>query len=198
MNRSTSLTRRAAVLLGALAAVPILFACGGDEPPDLDEIASMSEDEAAERARDMKDLSGVKACELLTAGEIEAATGIAPGTPEDISQVQGQLPMCNWPSADGSGRVLASILVTRGGYSDYDEFVEATRSQMGDMGVEFSEEDWRHVPDVGDFGVWLGEEAGMLQVYDEGLMVQVNAETGGGTDKLTAAKELARKAFDRL
>lgn len=95
--------------------VSLAAACGSDEPPDLDEIASMSEDDAAEMAREMKDLSGVAACELLTASEIEAATGIAPGEPQDMSQVQGQLPMCTWPAADGSGRNVASILVTRGG-----------------------------------------------------------------------------------
>ncbi|MGH7564026.1 MAG: hypothetical protein ACREK5_06350 [Gemmatimonadota bacterium] len=170
-------------------------ACGGDEPPDLDEIASMSEDEVADMAREIKDLSGVKACELLTAAEIETATGLAPGAPEDISQVQGQLPMCNWPSADGSGRVVASILVTRGGFDNYEDFAETSREQLG---ADFNEEDWRHVPDVGDFGVWVGGGLGMLQVYEGERMVQVDAETTGGKDELEASKELAMKVFERL
>ena len=188
---------RAAVL----AILLTLPACGGgNDTPSLDEIASMSEDEAAEMARKTKDLSGVKACELLTASEIEAATGIAPGAPQDMTQVQGQLPMCNWPAGDESGRTVVSLLVTRAGQSSYGEFVETSRDQMEDMGMEFNEEDWQEVPDVGDFGVWVGEEqlGGMLQVYDDGMMVQVDAETAGGKDELEASKELARKVFSRL
>ena len=183
-----------ALAMGALT----VSACSGDEPPTLEEAASMSEDEAAERARDMKDLSGVEACDLLTASEIEAATGISPSPPQDVSQVQGQLPMCNWSAAEG--RNVVSLLVTRGGFSSYDEFLETTRSQMTDMGMDFSEEDWRHVPDVGDFGVWLSEgfAGGMLQVYDDGLMVQVDAEPGEGKDEMEAAKELAERVFDRI
>lgn len=170
-------------------------ACGGDRSPDTEEIASMSEDEAAEMAREMKDLSGVEACKLLTASEVEAATGIAPEAPQDMTQVQGQLPMCTWSAPDG--RTVTSILVTRGGLESYDQFVEMTRSQLGD---EFDESNWQHVTDVGDFGVWLPEEAagGMLQVYDDGMMVQVDAETDGGRDELEASKELAMKVFGRL
>lgn len=193
--------RRAFVVVAVFAVLPILAACGGgDEPPTLEEMASMSEDEIAERAREMRDLSGVNACELLTAADIEAATGIAPGEPQDMSQVQGQLPVCNWSSADGSGPTVVTLLVTRGGQSSYEEFVETSRGQMEDMGMEFDEDDWQHVPDVGDFGIWIGEEqmGGMLQVYDDGLMVQVDAETSGGKDELEASKELARKAFGRL
>lgn len=196
---ANSSSGRAMLLVAALAILPILAACGGDEEPTLEEIASMSEDEAAERARDIEDLSGMKACELLTASEIESATGFAPGPPEDVSQVQGQLPMCQWPAADGSGRYAASILVTRAAYHGYDEFIETTRTQMADMGMEFDEADWQHVPDVGDFGVWLSEEyaGGMLQVYDGGLMVQVDPETAEGKDELAAAKELASEALAR-
>ncbi|HKY61635.1 MAG TPA: hypothetical protein VJP59_11555 [Gemmatimonadota bacterium] len=179
-----------------LSAVAVFIGCGrDDQPPDLEEIASMGEDEAAEMAREMKDLSGVKACELLTASEIEAATGIAPGAPQDMTQVQGQLPMCTWSGPDG--RNVASILVTRGGLTSYDQFVETTRSQLGE---DFDESNWQHITDVGDFGVWLPEEAagGMIQVYDDGMMVQVDAETAEGKDELEASKELAMKVFDRL
>ena len=98
----------------------------------------MSEDEAAEMAGEMKDLSGVEACELLTASEIEAATGIAPGAPQDMTQVQGQLPMCSWSAPDG--RNVASILVTRGGLESYDQFVEMTRTQLGDEFDEYLED----------------------------------------------------------
>lgn len=200
MNEPNIFLRTVRLLCALAILVCGTAACGGDEPPDLDEIASMSEDEAAEMARDIGDLSEVRACELLTTAEVEAATGMASGQPEDISQVQGQLPMCNWPSADGSGRILASILVTRGGHSSYEEFVEISRGQMDDMGMEFREEDWQHVPDVGDFGVWVGEEfaGGMLQVYDDGLMVQVDADPAEGKDELEASKELAMKVFGRL
>jgi hypothetical protein len=156
----------------------------------------MSEDEAAEMAREMKDLSGIEACDLLTASEIEAATGIAPGEPQDMSQVQGQLPMCTWPAADGSGRNAGSILVTRGGLEDYDQFIEMTRSQMG---ADFDVSGLQHIPNVGDFGVWIGEGSwGMLQVYDGEMMVQVDAEAAEGKDELEASKDLALKVFNRL
>lgn len=195
MNHAHAAPR--AFLVFCAVAVAFGSACGGDDqPPDLDEIASMSEDEAAEMAREMKDLSGVEACELLTASEIEAATGIAPGEPQDMSQVQGQLPMCTWPAADGSGGNAASILVTRGGFEDYEQFIEVSRSQMGE---DFDEDDWRHVPDVGDFGVWIGEGSwGMLQVYDGDMMVQVDAEVAQGKDELEASKDLAMNVFGRL
>lgn len=194
-NPTRSIERSALLTAGFLFAIH-LAACGGDEPPDLDEIASMSEDEAAEMARGIEDLSEVDACGLLTATEIEAATGITPGEPQDMTQIQGQLPMCTWPAADGSGRAAASILVTRGGPIDYDQFVELTRSGMG---ADFDPEDWRHVPDVGDFGVWVGGgDFGMLQVYDRKLMVQVDAETVEGKDELQASKDLAMKVFGRL
>jgi len=171
-------------------------ACGGNEPPDLDQIASMSEDEVAEMAREMKDLSAVEGCDLLTASEIEAATGITPGEPQDMSQVQGQLPMCTWPAADGSGRNVTSILVTRGGMKDYDQYLEMTRTGMG---ADFDVSTLKHIPDVGDFGVWIGEGSwGMLQVFDGDLMVQVDAEPAEGKDELEASKDLAMKVFGRL
>lgn len=200
MIKSLLTPRGATNLIAVVAMGFTAAACGGNDEPTLDEIASMSEEEAAEMAREIRDLSGVNACELLTAADIEAATGIAPGEPQDMTQVQGQLPMCNWTGADGTGPTLVTLLVTRGGQSSYEEFVETSRGQMEDMGMEFNEEDWQHVPDVGDFGVWIGEEqmGGMLQVYDDGLMVQVDAETAEGKDELEASKELVRKAFERL
>lgn len=196
MTKSRSSTERCFLFTAGLVIAMLLNACAGDEPPNLDEIASMSEDEAAEMAREMKDLSGVEACRLLTAAEIEAATGIAPGEPQDMSQVQGQLPMCTWPAADGSGRNVASILVTRGGMKDYDQFLEMTRTGLG---ADFDESTLQHVPDVGDFGVWMGEGSwGMLQVYDADMMVQVDAEVAQGKDELEASKDLAMSVFGRL
>lgn len=113
-----------------------------------------------------------------------------------MSQGQGQLPMCTWPAADGSGRNVTSILVTRGGLESYEQFMEVSRSQMG---ADFDEGDWRHIPDVGDFGVWIGEGSwGMLQVYDGDMMVQVDAEPAQGKDELEASKDLAMKVFGRL
>jgi hypothetical protein len=104
--------------------------------------------------------------------------------------------MCTWPAADGSGRNVTSILVTRGGFEDYDQFMEMTRSQMG---AGFDESDLRHIPDVGDFGVWMGEGSwGMLQVYDGEMMVQVDTEAAEGKDELEASKDLAMKVFGRL
>lgn len=196
MTQPRSSIGRCFLFTAGLAITMLLHACGGDGPPDHDEIASMSEDEAADMAREMKDLSGVEACELLTTSEIQAATGIAPGEPQDMSQVQGQLPMCTWPAADGSGRNVASILVTRGGMKDYDQFLEMTRTGMG---ADFDESSLQHVSDVGDFGVWMGEGSwGMLQVYDADMMVQVDAEVAQGKDELEASKDLALRVFGRL
>ena len=61
-------------------------ACGGDRSPDTEEIASMSEDEAAEMAGEMKDLSGVEACKLLTASEVEALLSGDPTMWRDLAR----------------------------------------------------------------------------------------------------------------
>src|SRR5690606_8325911 len=69
-----------------------------------------------------RDLTAVRACDLLTPTDIEMATGIAPGTGEDMTELDGRLPMCNWTPATGGFRPVANLLVTTSSYTDYDEF----------------------------------------------------------------------------
>lgn len=154
----------------------------------------MDDDEVIARARATDDLSGVTACELLTAAEIQAATGIAPGPPQDETMYDGQLPMCHWPSADGTQTHLVQILLSRSALRSYDEFLEQFREQLG---PEVSTEGLGEVERIGDFGVWM-DEMSMLQVHDDGRLVQVAVELPEGRDDLAAAKKLTLEALDRL
>jgi hypothetical protein len=143
------------------------------------------------------DLTVIRACELLTASEIEAATGIAPASGQDMSQADGRLPICSWPRSGGAQfDTFVNLLVAPGGYDSYDEFLE--RSLDSPLGELLSEEDAvQEVDGAGDFGVWM-RELRMLQVYDGDLMVQVTAQAAAGRDELEAARALAVAALDRV
>ncbi|HEX9876250.1 MAG TPA: hypothetical protein VGC50_06310 [Gammaproteobacteria bacterium] len=141
------------------------------------------------------DLTAIRACELLTAADIEAATGIAAAAGQDVSQVDGQLPICNWPRAGGAQfDTFVNLLVTRSSIDDYEEFLRNTRDTL--FGEVFTEDSLQEI-DVGDFGVWI-DETNMLQVYEGGVMVQVTAEAAAGRDELEAARALAVAALDKL
>jgi hypothetical protein len=147
-------------------------------------------------ARDGVDLAAVRACELLDASEIETATGNAAAAGLDMSRQAAGVPMCRWPPAGGpESDTLVNLLVTGNYYDSYEEFLESARD--GPLGDAFSGDAVRQVEGVGDFGVWL-PEAGMLQVYDGDVMVQVDAETAPGRDELEAAGALALAALAKL
>jgi len=143
-----------------------------------------------------RSLESVTACSLLTAAQIEAATGRAPAEGEDRSQVGGRLPICNWAPADGeSFDTLVSVLVAVSGYDNYAEFLESARESP--VGAAFSEDAVEEVGGVGDFGVWM-RETSMLQVYSDDRMVQVTVAPAAGRDPLEAARELGGAALERV
>ena len=136
------------------------------------------------------------ACALLTAAEVQAATGIAPGEPVDASQ--GQLPMCNWPAADGSNMAFVNVLVApSGNYKSYDEAVEKWAESAAGMGFPFEADDYQEVEGAGDVGAWI-VDAGMLQAHSGEIMVQITTDVAEGRNKLEAAREMARSAVARI
>ncbi len=140
-----------------------------------------------------RDLTAVRACDLLTPTDIEMATGIAPGTGEDMTELDGRLPMCNWTPATGGFRPVANLLVTTSSYTDYDEFVRMANDNA--FGIELGE--FERVDGVGRFGVWLAELE-MLQVFDDDLMVQVAVDVAEDRDPVEAAKALAEAVLGHL
>ena len=140
--------------------------------------------------------SQADACALLTAAEIEAATGIAPGSPADMSQAR--LPMCNWPSADGSNPAFLTLMIGPSqNYTSYDEAMKKWAESAADMGFPFEANDYREVDDVGDVGAWM-EEAGTLQAHTADTMIQVMVEVAPGRDRLEAARDLVQAVDARL
>jgi hypothetical protein len=169
-------------LLAGLAAISAVSACSGDRP-------------SAASSGSGIDLTAVRACELLTPNEIEAATGFSVDSGEDATQLGGRLPMCNWARTGSEYDYVASVLVTGGSYSSYEQFVQFQRdSELGDV---FEETDVERVDGLGLFGVWL-PEVNMLQVYDDDVMVQIHAAAAAAGGELEAAKTLARAALAQL
>lgn len=172
--------RRAPAFGMALLLCVALVACG---------------DESAEPSRSPTQ-TVTDACTLLTAAEIEAATGIAPG--ESVDASQGELPMCNWPTADGSNAAFLTVLVApSGNYKSYDEAVEKWAESAASMDFPFDADEYQEVVGAGDVGAWL-VDAGMLQAHSGGIMVQIMTGVADGRDKLEASRELARSALERI
>jgi hypothetical protein len=141
-------------------------------------------------------LTGVRACELLTAEDIESATGRAPAEGQDMSRVGGRLPIRGWAPAGGqSFDTLVNLLVTVNAYDTYAEFVESARSSPA--GAAFSDDDIEEVSGVGDFGVWMGE-ARMLQIYAGDQMVQITVGASAAGEPLAVARALGEAALNRL
>jgi hypothetical protein len=183
MRKNYALAHRAALAKLIPFSLVGLAACG-DDPA------------GGSAASSALDLTTVRACELLTAPEIEAATGIAAAGGQDKSQVDGQLPICNWPRAGGAEYdTLVNVLVARSGVDTYEEFMQNTRDTP--LAEALGEDAFQEVGGVGDFGVWIGETK-MLQVYDREMMVQVTAGATAGGDDLEAAKALAAAALRKL
>lgn len=159
-------------------------ACGGDA-------ASSGSGSASSRTP----LESLTACSLLTAEEIEAATGRAAAEGKDMSQVGGRLPICTWPPADGeSFDTLVNVLVSVNAYRNYAQFLESARASP--VAGAFGEDAVEEVTGVGEFGVWI-REAGMLQIYSGDRVVQITVPTDGG-DPLAVARTLGTAALMRI
>lgn len=142
-------------------------------------------------------LDTIDACALLTTAEIEGATGITPGTPED--QTGSGPPMCIWPSQDGGYYFAANVLVApSNNYTSFDEALAEWQEMAGDMGVEFDAAEYQQVDGPGDVNAWL-HETGMLQAHRGNRMVQIWLQkVPPDRDRLQAATELAGHALARL
>jgi hypothetical protein len=171
---------KASNTVAALLAV-VLGACGGDTPSAPPSTA----------------LDEVDACALLTAEEIEEATGIAPGAPDDSGPASGP-PMCNWPAADNSHPFAVSLLVAPSdNYTSFDGALARWQESAEGMGMEFDANDYQEVEGPGTVNSWM-EEAGMLQAHRGNRMVQVFAQVAPDRDGLAASTALARHAMARL
>ncbi|HLT89437.1 MAG TPA: hypothetical protein VKZ85_00725 [Woeseiaceae bacterium] len=143
-------------------------------------------------------LQDIDACALLTAAEIEAATGIAPG-PAENQGGRNAPPMCNWPSQDGAYPFAASLLVTvSANYTSYEQALAAWQESAADMGMDFDWAMYEEVDGPGTVNAWMAD-AGMLQAHRGDRMVQVYLHRlPPDRDRLQAATELATRAFARL
>lgn len=171
--RSSQLARVA--LAGALA----LAGCGADEPPAASEIGA------------------IDACALLTAAEIEEATGITPGAPQDAG-FEGSVPLCNWPTADGSDPAFLTVLVApSGNYGSYADALVKWQESASETGYDLDPADYEEVEGAGRVNAWM-PEAGMLQAHRGNRMVQVSARVAPGRDRLQASIALTGHALTRL
>ena len=167
-----------AALLGAVLS---LAACGGSDAETSPSVA----------------IQEIDACALLTAAEVEAATGVSPGPPEAV-RISGGPPICNWPAADGSNAAFLTVLVapTRH-FESYDAALAMWQESAAGAGMDFDPADYEEVEGVGDVGAWL-REAEMLQAHRGDRMVQVATRVAPDRDVRQASIELARHALTRL
>lgn len=160
--------------LASSAAIASLFllitACGSD---------------TAEPASPAKRATKVDACTLLTAAEIEAVTGITPGTPE---RANPGLNNCQWPSP---GEVVPAVYIGLSGSAanSWDEYRE-----------EMIANDFGNPDEIGEridievFGFYIPDSA-MLQVQTEaGALMTLRVRKGSKAQLV----DLAEKAAARL
>ena len=87
--------------------------------------------------------------------------------------------MCSWSRTGSEVDVVVTLIVTPGRYRTYDEFVaSASDSAFGDV-LGDTEVEAVDVAGLDFFGVWM-PDAGTLQWFGEGFMVQVGTETAAG------------------
>ena len=160
--------------------------CGGGG----DETSTGTSPGSSEEASSQESLTELDACTLLTAGEIESATGYAPGAGSDpVKNVSAAAPICAWPSKDGSVHQVAQVLVTWSSARSFEEY----REMMAKEGVT----GLRQVDGPGRFTVLL-EDMNMVQAFGERYMVQTMVEVTEGKDRVTAGTTLATAALGRI
>lgn len=163
--------RTSLVSLAAVTGLILLIAgCGGDSTQSA--VSSSAAD-------------GVDACTLLTAGEIEAVTGVTPSASE---RPNPGLNNCQWPSA---GEIVPIVYVglsykAANSWEEYREDMIA--NDYGDP-----EESGERV-DIEVFGYYIPDSS-MIQVQThEGSLITLRVRNG---DKAQIV-DLANKAADRL
>lgn len=179
--------RRVSRLVVVLVLAAAAAGCGGGE--DRGEAARTTSGSSG-AADDQKTLTDLDACTLLTAEEIESATGYAPGEGSDpVKSVSGAAPICAWPAKDGSVHQVAQVLVSWSASKTFDDY----RQLMAKEGVTKI----RQVDGPGRFSVVL-EEMNMVQAFGERFMVQTMVEAKDGRDPVEAAVALAAAAMERV
>lgn len=161
----------------------LLGGCSREGPADEPgrEAEATSAEAAAETAAD--------GCALLTAEEIQAATGLSPVA----SEAAGVGDMdCDWSASDG--RTLVGVVVSRT-QDTYEEYIQNVRQTAPEM---VAESEAGRVDGVGDYAIWY--QAGYLNAVRDGrlLVVWTYAEPTNGKSKREAAIELARSGLPRL
>ena len=142
-------------------------------------------------------LAEIDACALLTAEEIEAATGIAPAPPEQDGP-KSAVPMCNWPAAvQGYPFALNLLIAPSDNYSSFDGALAKWQESAESMEFPFDPNDYQEVGEPGTVNAWM-HEAGMLQAHRGNRMVQVYAQVTPDRDRLEASVALARHVLSRL
>jgi hypothetical protein len=157
----------------------LILACGGpDDAPGNDTPALPA---AATTGTELD------VCALLTAEEIQEATGIAPGQPNPVP------PQCTWPTADGRTETFVQLLVTA---SDIDSFDELMSTLRAGMGADFNPASYERVEGVGDFAVIV--DGFMMQSYVPGRMVQLTVSPPGERFAAAPTRALLEKTIQRV
>lgn len=178
--------RRSPIEWIGLGAVCVLLACGGEAAP-----ASQSGEQEAEQ---------VSACDLLTAAEIEEATGVAPGEATSRALGSGFLE-CRWMTPDGSDQLVYVALRPAGAPRSYQEWVDEYRAGMGDDFDETQLESYELISEVADqFALWSdgGALGGQFQMYTGGRALIVSPMMIEGKSNQGMAMALASHATMRL
>jgi hypothetical protein len=162
-----------------------LGGCSGDEPGD------GASDETASNVSRAEKSAQAAGCALLTAEEIQAATGRAPdGAEEGTGSVRG----CDWMA---EGRPLVAVVVSAAPRT-YDEYMQNVREQMGS---NLNRIEMTRVEGVGDYAIWHAQDGpDYLNAVEDGvlLVVMIWREPANGKSPREAAVELARSALPRL
>ena len=123
-------------------------------------------------------------CSLLTAEDINAVTGIAPGASRFESN------QCIWPRKDRPEDMLVQLMVAPASYRSYDDLAKAYREQMDGADPATAMEPLDGVG-VGRFAVGY-KEMPLVQIYTDKAMVQVATFGNPREHALELAKRVAR------
>lgn len=174
---------------GVLTAILLLAApaCAGDAETDRGRTPAHAA-AAAER-------EAVPGCSLLTAAEIESATGAAPARAEwDDDNVRG----CSWYDADG--RPLLGLVIGAAP-STYEAYLSNLRDQTEEMGSPIEGFDTATVAGVGDYALWHDSpnNSYLNAALDGDLFVLMFfRDPVGSARRRDAAVQLARSGLERM
>ena len=164
-------------LFYSLAVAALVAGCGGGGD------SSSGADTSPEPAD-----AGADVCALLTASDIEEATGTTAGDPQPGGEGLGQ---CSWASAE-SGDPVAVLTLARAVLDSFDEFV-------ADFGEEFGGEDpprdeYHPVDGVpGDWAMYVAEEH-MVRAFRGDQVLEVSSPSAEEEQVV----DLAARAMARL